>query len=84
LLCSVDCFEYAELMPPGNGISQTDQSHSTTARHRLPVQRHDVATVRAIADVGLVIQRGRVSDHGSHSAISTPPHLGYTGLLFSF
>lgn len=44
---------------------------------------HDVATVRAIADEVLVMQRGRVVDHGSRSAIFTPPHQDYTGLLFS-
>jgi peptide/nickel transport system ATP-binding protein len=44
---------------------------------------HDVATVRAIADEVLVMQRGRVVDHGSREAIFTPPHRDYTGLLFS-
>ncbi|MDF0732187.1 ABC transporter ATP-binding protein [Pseudomonas entomophila] len=44
---------------------------------------HDVATVRAIADQVLVMQRGRVVDHGSREAIFTPPHQPYTGLLFS-
>jgi peptide/nickel transport system ATP-binding protein len=44
---------------------------------------HDVATVRAIADEVLVMQRGRVVDHGSRSQIFTPPHQDYTGLLFS-
>ena len=44
---------------------------------------HDVATVRAIADEVLVMQRGRVVDHGSRDAIFTPPHQDYTGLLFS-
>ncbi|MEE1864779.1 MULTISPECIES: ABC transporter ATP-binding protein [Pseudomonas] len=44
---------------------------------------HDVATVRAIADEVLVMQRGRVVDHGSREHIFTPPHQDYTGLLFS-
>jgi len=44
---------------------------------------HDVATVRAIADEVVVMQRGRVVDHGSRSAIFTPPYQDYTGLLFS-
>lgn len=44
---------------------------------------HDVATVRAIADEVLVMQRGRVVDHGSREAIFQPPHRDYTGLLFS-
>ncbi|MFK0087507.1 ABC transporter ATP-binding protein [Pseudomonas sp. NPDC090755] len=44
---------------------------------------HDVATVRAIADEVLVMQRGRVVDHGSRDAIFTPPHRDYTGLLLS-
>jgi len=44
---------------------------------------HDVATVRAIADEVVVMQRGRVVDQGSRSAIFTPPYQDYTGLLFS-
>ena len=44
---------------------------------------HDVATVRAIADEVLVMQRGRVVDQGSRNAIFTPPYQAYTGLLFS-
>lgn len=44
---------------------------------------HDVATVRAIADEVLVMQRGRVVDQGSREAIFKPPHRDYTGLLFS-
>lgn len=44
---------------------------------------HDVATVRAIADEVLVMQRGRVVDHGSREAIFQPPFRDYTGLLFS-
>ena len=44
---------------------------------------HDVATVRAIADEVLVMQRGRVVDHGSREAIFRPPFRDYTGLLFS-
>ena len=44
---------------------------------------HDVATVRAIADEVLVMQRGRVVDHGSREAIFQPPYRDYTGLLFS-
>lgn len=34
---------------------------------------HDVATLRAIADDVLVMQRGRVVDHGRRDAIFTPP-----------
>ncbi|MNE03309.1 Glutathione import ATP-binding protein GsiA [compost metagenome] len=44
---------------------------------------HDVATVRAIADEVVVMQRGRVVDHGARNTIFTPPHQDYTGLLFS-
>ncbi|ORL63054.1 ABC transporter ATP-binding protein [Pseudomonas putida] len=44
---------------------------------------HDVATVRAIADEVMVMQRGRVVDHGSREAIFAPPYHDYTGLLFS-
>ncbi|HGA2317036.1 TPA: ABC transporter ATP-binding protein [Pseudomonas putida] len=44
---------------------------------------HDVATVRAIADEVLVMQRGRVVDHGRREAIFQPPHRDYTGLLFA-
>ncbi|SEQ64773.1 ABC transporter ATP-binding protein [Pseudomonas sp. NFPP19] len=44
---------------------------------------HDVATVRAIADEVLVMQRGKVVDHGCREEIFTPPHRDYTGLLFS-
>ncbi len=44
---------------------------------------HDVATVRAIADEVLVMQRGRVVDAGARETIFTPPHRDYTGLLFS-
>jgi peptide/nickel transport system ATP-binding protein len=44
---------------------------------------HDVATVRAIADEVVVMQRGRVVDQGPRNAIFTPPHHDYTGLLFS-
>jgi len=44
---------------------------------------HDVATVRAIADEVVVMQRGRVVDQGGRAAIFTPPHQDYTGLLFS-
>lgn len=44
---------------------------------------HDVATVRAIADEVVVMQRGRVVDQGSRSTIFTPPYRNYTGLLFS-
>ncbi|MEG9623554.1 ABC transporter ATP-binding protein [Pseudomonas guariconensis] len=44
---------------------------------------HDVATVRAIADEVMVMQRGRVVDHGSREAIFSPPYRDYTGLLFS-
>lgn len=44
---------------------------------------HDVATVRAIADEVLVMQRGKVVDAGLRDAIFNPPHQDYTGLLFS-
>lgn len=44
---------------------------------------HDVATVRAIADEVMVMQRGRVVDQGSREAIFSPPYRDYTGLLFS-
>jgi peptide/nickel transport system ATP-binding protein len=44
---------------------------------------HDVATVRAIADEVLVMQRGKVVDHGCREEIFTPPYRDYTGLLFS-
>jgi peptide/nickel transport system ATP-binding protein len=44
---------------------------------------HDVATVRAIADQVVVMQRGRVVDQGERQRIFTPPFHDYTGLLFS-
>ena len=44
---------------------------------------HDVATVRAIADEVVVMQRGKVVDAGARDVIFTPPHRDYTGLLFS-
>ena len=44
---------------------------------------HDVATVRAIADEVVVMQRGRVVDQARRSAMFTPPYQDYTGLLFS-
>ncbi|MEL7551104.1 ABC transporter ATP-binding protein [Pseudomonas protegens] len=44
---------------------------------------HDVATVRAIADEVLVMQRGKVVDRGCREEIFTPPYRDYTGLLFS-
>lgn len=44
---------------------------------------HDVATVRAIADEVLVMQRGKVVDHGCREEIFPPPYRDYTGLLFS-
>ncbi|MEA5673626.1 ABC transporter ATP-binding protein [Pseudomonas sp. MH2] len=44
---------------------------------------HDVATVRAIADEVMVMQRGRVVDQGRRESIFTPPYQDYTGLLFS-
>ncbi|AOE86538.1 ABC transporter ATP-binding protein [Pseudomonas sp. TCU-HL1] len=44
---------------------------------------HDVATVRAIADQVVVMQRGRVVDQGERNRIFTPPFHDYTGLLFS-
>lgn len=44
---------------------------------------HDVATVRAIADQVLVMQRGRVVESGSRQQIFSPPHQPYTEKLFS-
>ncbi|PWK60662.1 ABC transporter ATP-binding protein [Roseicyclus mahoneyensis] len=44
---------------------------------------HDIATVRAIADEVVVMQRGRVVDAGHKTEIFTPPHQPYTELLLS-
>lgn len=44
---------------------------------------HDLATVRAIADEVVVMQRGRVVDSGSRSRIFAPPHHPYTGQLLA-
>ncbi|MFZ6046306.1 ABC transporter ATP-binding protein [Pseudomonas sp. CR3202] len=44
---------------------------------------HDVATVRAIADEVVVMQRGKVVDQGERARIFTPPFHDYTGLLFA-
>jgi len=44
---------------------------------------HDLATVRAIADEVVVMQHGRVVEHGPKQAMFTPPHHPYTELLLS-
>ncbi len=44
---------------------------------------HDLATVRAIADDVVVMQNGRVVEHGTTDEIFTPPHAPYTELLLS-
>ncbi len=44
---------------------------------------HDLATVRAIADEVVVMQRGRVIEQGPKAAMFTPPHEPYTELLLS-
>jgi peptide/nickel transport system ATP-binding protein len=44
---------------------------------------HDIATVRAIADEVVVMQKGRVVDHGPKARIFAPPHKPYTQLLLS-
>ena len=44
---------------------------------------HDLATVRAIADEVVVMQRGIVVDSGPKSRIFSPPHHAYTGQLLA-
>jgi peptide/nickel transport system ATP-binding protein len=44
---------------------------------------HDIATVRAIADEVVVMQKGRVVDQGPKARIFAPPHQPYTELLLS-
>ncbi|KAF2406750.1 Tat (twin-arginine translocation) pathway signal sequence [Pseudomonas antarctica] len=43
---------------------------------------HNVASVRAIADQVLVMQRGRAVDQGRRSTMFTSPYQDCTGLLF--
>lgn len=44
---------------------------------------HDLATVKAIADEVVVMQKGRVIEQGDKDDIFTPPHDPYTDLLLS-
>ncbi|SLN26136.1 Glutathione import ATP-binding protein GsiA [Falsiruegeria litorea R37] len=44
---------------------------------------HDLATVRAIADEVVVMQKGRVVEQGPKVDMFTPPHHPYTDLLLS-
>lgn len=44
---------------------------------------HDLATVRAIADDVVVMQKGRVIEQGPKARMFTPPHEPYTELLLS-
>ena len=44
---------------------------------------HDLATVRAIADDVVVMQKGRVIEQGPKALMFTPPHEPYTELLLS-
>tara|TARA_R110002020_G_scaffold176756_26_gene369336 strand:- start:24 stop:1643 length:1620 start_codon:yes stop_codon:yes gene_type:complete len=44
---------------------------------------HDLATVRAIADHVVVMQKGRVVEQGPKGEMFTPPHQPYTKLLLS-
>ena len=44
---------------------------------------HDLATVRAIADDVVVMQKGRVIEQGPKAEMFTPPHEPYTELLLS-
>ncbi|CAA6804621.1 MAG: Oligopeptide transport system permease protein OppB (TC 3.A.1.5.1) [uncultured Thiotrichaceae bacterium] len=44
---------------------------------------HDLATVRSIADVVVVMQRGRVVEQGPKDVMFRPPHDPYTDLLLS-
>ncbi len=44
---------------------------------------HDLATVRAIADEVVVMQRGKVVEQGPKDEMFRPPHHAYTDLLLS-
>lgn len=44
---------------------------------------HDLATVRSIADVVVVMQQGRVVEQGPKDVMFKPPHDPYTDLLLS-
>ncbi len=44
---------------------------------------HDLATVRSIADEVVVMQHGKVVEHGPKDQMFTPPHHPYTDLLLS-
>ena len=44
---------------------------------------HDLATVRAIADEVVVMQKGRVVEQGPKDEMFRPPHHPYTDLLLS-
>jgi peptide/nickel transport system ATP-binding protein len=44
---------------------------------------HDLATVRAIADDVVVMQKGRVIEQGPKAEMFAPPHEPYTDLLLS-
>ncbi len=44
---------------------------------------HDLATVKAIADDVVVMQKGRVVEQGPKAEMFTPPHHPYTDLLLS-
>ncbi|TPK73601.1 ABC transporter ATP-binding protein [Mesorhizobium sp. B2-4-15] len=44
---------------------------------------HDLATVRAVADEVVVMQRGRVTDSGARSKVFAPPHHPYTAQLLA-
>ena len=44
---------------------------------------HDLATVRAIADDVVVMQKGRVIEQGPKAEMFAPPHQPYTDLLLS-
>ena len=44
---------------------------------------HDLATVRAIADDVVVMQRGRIIEQGPKPEVFAPPHEPYTDLLLS-
>lgn len=44
---------------------------------------HDLATVRAIADEVVVLQKGRVVEQGEKTEVLSPPHDPYTELLIA-
>ena len=44
---------------------------------------HDLATVKSIADEVVVMQQGRVVEHGPKDQMFAPPHHAYTELLLS-